>query len=89
MTTAKFVKSWGLFVACFIIAFVLSMHGMPLNTPTLAVADYAYQTFGNSLNSSYEEGADPVTFTALFAVNLVYALILFAVLKRLFIAARR
>ena len=83
MPTAKFAKNAALFVVCFIVAFVLSMHGMPLNAPTLAILDYAYQTFGHSLAGDYEQGADPVSFTAILVANLVYALILFALLKRI------
>lgn len=82
MPTVKFVNNGILFVVCFIIAFVLSMHGMPLNAPTLALVDYAYQIFGNSF-SNYEQGADPASFTAILVANLVYALILFALLKRI------
>lgn len=83
MPTVKFVKNAALFVVCFIVAFVLSMHGMPLNTPTLAIVDYAYQTFGDALAGNYEQGADPVSFTAILVANLIYALILFAILKRI------
>ncbi|MBH1932246.1 hypothetical protein PJX95_08190 [Serratia rubidaea] len=83
MQTARFVKNAALFVVCFIVAFVLSMHGMPLNAPTLAIVDYAYQTFGHSLAGNYEQGADPVSFTAILVANLVYALILFALIKRI------
>lgn len=83
LPTVKFVKNAALFVVCFIVAFVLSMHGMPLNAPTLAAMDYAYQTFGHSLAGNYEHGADPASFTAIMVVNLVYAMILFALIKRI------
>ncbi len=83
LPTVKFVKNGVLFIVCFIIAFVLSMHGMPLNTPTLAIVDYVYQIFGNSFGN-YEQGADPASFTGILVANLIYALILFVLLKKAF-----
>ncbi|QKJ87404.1 hypothetical protein PMPD1_2462 [Paramixta manurensis] len=82
LKTAKYVKNIALFIICFILAFVISMYGMPLNSLTQSVVDWSYAHFSHILTGVYESESDPVTFTALMVMLLLYALILFFIIKK-------
>jgi hypothetical protein len=43
--------------------------------------DTAYSTFGYGLSGSYEAAADPVRFIALIVMVLIYATVLFLLIR--------
>lgn len=81
MQTAKHVKNLVLFIACIGIAFFFSRYGMPLYSFTSFIVDGSYHLFSHNLQDVYESGSDPITFTTLIVMELVYAAILFALIK--------
>lgn len=83
MKTVKFVKNIILFVVCFVASYVLSMPMMPLNRITLGITDWSYRTFGG-LEGVYESGNDPLSFTVLIVMLLIYSSIFFVIIRKLF-----
>lgn len=77
LQTAKFVKKAAGFALCFVVAFMMSRYGMPLYSLTAWIVDHSHQTFGHYQADIYEAGTDPVTFFALLAVVMCYAVILY------------
>ena len=76
MQTVKYVKKSLMFIACFIVACLLTTYGMPLNSLMLKVIDYSYQCCGRYLTESYEYGTDPVSFMTIVVVNIGLAIVL-------------
>lgn len=76
LQTAKFVKNTAGFLACLIMAFMLSRYNMPLYPVTSWLVDHSYQYFSHYQADVYEPGSDPVTFASLLTVIVCYALIL-------------
>jgi len=83
LKNAKFVKNTALFIVCFALAFWLSSYKMPLNSLTQAIVDWSYSHFHGLMTDNYESESDPVTFSTLIVVLLIYSLILYAAFKRL------
>lgn len=46
--------------------------------------DKAYSVFGSMLSEPYEPDADPIRFTAIIVAVLVYAIVMFVILRLLF-----
>ncbi|WP_238996377.1 hypothetical protein [Pluralibacter gergoviae] len=80
LQTAKFVKIIAGFIVCFVMAFTFSRYGMPLYPITSWLVDHLYQYFSHYQSDTYEAGTDPVTFTSLVVVLLIWALILYFLL---------
>lgn len=89
LKNAKFVKNTALFIVCFALAFWLSAYKMPLNSLTQAIVDWSYSHFHNLLTDTYESESDPVTFSTLLLVLLIYSLILYAAFKKLISVFKR
>lgn len=81
MRSAGFVKNAAIYSICIIFAWWLSSFDKPLNGLTQWVMDTAYSTFGSGLSGSYEADADPVRFIALLVMVLIYAMVLFLLIR--------
>jgi len=81
MRTVGFVKYAALYSSCIIFSWWLSSFGKPLNGITQWAMDTAYITFGSGLSGSYEAYADPVRFIALIVMVLIYATVLFLLIR--------
>jgi hypothetical protein len=46
--------------------------------------DKAYSVFGSMLSEPYEADADPIRFTAIIVAVLIYAVVMFVILRLLF-----
>lgn len=75
------IKNVGLFFICFVAAFCLSIYGMPLNSLTVGVSDWAYATFRPLISTPYEADADPTSFFAFVIMLCVYVSIMFVIVK--------
>lgn len=75
------IKNAGLFFICLVTAFCLSIYGMPLNSLTVGVSDWAYTTFRPLISTPYEADADPTSFFAFVIMLCVYASIMFVIVK--------
>ncbi|GEM_PF-533904 len=75
------IKNTGLFFICLVTAFCLSIYGMPLNSLTVGVSDWAYATFRPLISTPYEADADPTSFFAFVIMLCVYASIMFVIVK--------
>ncbi|MCZ3381875.1 hypothetical protein O3S68_06145 [Kosakonia sp. SOY2] len=78
---AEYIKNAGLFFICFVAALCLSIYGMPLNSLTVGVSDWAYATFRPLISTPYEADADPTSFFAFVIMLCVYASIMFVIVK--------
>lgn len=83
MKTVKYVKNILLFALCFAIAFGLTKYGMPLYSFTFSIADFIHNTFGKYQTGIYEFDSDPLTFFSVLTLIIIYALVLFFVVKLL------
>lgn len=81
MRTVGFVKYAALYSICIVFSWWLSSFGKPLNELTQWVMDTAYSTFGSGVSGLYEADADPVRFIALIVMVLIYAMVLFLLLR--------
>jgi hypothetical protein len=73
-----------LFVLCVVLSGWLSSFGKPLNGVTIWFMDKAYSVFGSMLSEPYEADADPIRFTAIIVAVLIYAIVMFVILRLLF-----
>lgn len=78
---AEYIKNAGLFFICFVAALCLSIYGMPLNSLTVGVSDWAYATFRPLISTPYEADADPTSFFAFVIMLCVYVSIMFVIVK--------
>lgn len=62
LQTAKFVKNTAGFLACLIMAFMLSRYNMPLYPVTSWLVDHSYQYFSHYQADVYEPGSRPRNF---------------------------
>lgn len=83
LKTAKYVNNVIIFLICLVLAFVLSMYKMPLSNLTQSIVDWSYSHFSFLITDVYESGSDPITFSALIITLLIYAVILFTIIKML------
>lgn len=73
-----------LYILCVVLSGWLSSYGKPLNGITSWFVEKAYSLFGSSLSGVYEAEADPVRFTAFIVAVLIYATVMYVILRLLF-----